>query len=86
MMHFIYLFVEDTSSCEMAASDLDEAFNILYEYKKAQEESKRPQQKKSSSKRMSQSKRKKETRKGYACTKESKSFTKDPTCVRSAGW
>ena len=45
MMHFICLFVEDTSSCEMAASDLDEAFNILYEYKKAQEESKRQQQK-----------------------------------------
>ena len=29
----------------MAASDLDEAFNILHEYKKAQEESKRQQQK-----------------------------------------
>ena len=43
MMHFIceQEFVEDTSSCEMAPSDLDEAFHILYEYKKAPDESKR---------------------------------------------
>ena len=46
-MHFIceQEFVEGTSSCEMAPSDLDEAFHILYEYKKAQEESKRQQRK-----------------------------------------